>query len=164
MMRYLTLLLAFSLALPACAQRKLPRKAKAPIAAITTTPPEPVLIYQRTPCNGRCPVYTANIFADGRVEYDGQRYVPLLGKHTLSLPPATVAALLAEAKRIHFDNLAERYAGNTSDLSATIITVHPAGQSRHAVYASEGIPASLQGYINYLNGRLDPLAGVNVTE
>jgi hypothetical protein len=47
-------------------------------------------MFQRTTCNGRCPTYTASIFADGRVEYDGQRYVPLLGKHTLSLPPATV--------------------------------------------------------------------------
>lgn len=117
-MRYLLLLLACSLALPACAQRKLPRQAKATPAATKptkTTPPEPVLVYQRTPCNGRCPVYTASIFADGRVEYDGQRYVPLLGKHTLSLPPATVAAILAEARRIGFDKLAERYAGNTSD-------------------------------------------------
>ena len=163
-MRYLTLLLAFSLALPACAQRKLPRKAKAPMAATKTTPPTPVLIYQRTPCNGRCPVYTATIFANGRVEYDGQRYVPLLGKHTLSLPPATVAAMLAEAKRINFDKLAERYVGNTSDLPASIITVHPAGQPLHAVYASEDIPADLQGYITYLNTRLDPLANVNVTE
>ena len=164
MMRYLILLLALSLALPACAQRKRPRKAKAPAAATKTTPPEAVLVYQRTPCNGRCPVYTATIFADGRVEYDGQRHVPLLGKHTLSLPPATVATMLAEAKRISFDKLAERYVGNTSDLPATIITVHPAGQPLHAVYASEGIPASLQGYLNYLNGRLDPLAGINVTE
>jgi hypothetical protein len=163
-MRLLLCLLLGSLALPACAQRKLPRKAKAPTAATKATPPAPVLIYQRTPCNGRCPVYTANIFADGRVEYDGQRFVPLLGKHTLSLPPATVAAMLAEAKRINFDKLTERYAGNTSDLPASIITVHPAGQPLHAVYATEGIPASLQGYINYLNGRLDPLAGINVME
>ncbi len=164
-MRYLLWVLAFSLALPACAQRKQPRKAK-PAKAVAATPQakEPVLVYQRTPCNGRCPAYTATIFADGRVEYDGQRFVPLLGKHTLSLPPATVAALLAEAKRIKFSTLADRYAGNTSDLPASIITVHPAGQPLHAVYASEGIPANLQGYIDYLNGRLDPLAGVNVTE
>jgi hypothetical protein len=166
-MRYLLWLLAFSLALPACAQRKLPRKtktAKTTAAAVTPKSQEPVLVYQRTPCYGRCPAYTATIFADGRVEYDGQRSVPLLGKHTLSLPPATVAAMLAEAKRINFTSLADRYAGNTSDLPASIITVHPTGQPLHAVYASEGIPAALQGYIDYLNGRLDPLAGVNVTE
>jgi hypothetical protein len=162
-MRYLTLLLALSLALPACAQRKLPRKATA-TAATKSMPPEPVLVYQRTPCNGRCPVYTATIFADGRVEYDGQRYVPLLGKHTLSLPPATVAAMLAEAKRINFDKLAERYVGNTSDLPATIVTVHPAGQPLHAVYAAEGIPENLRSYLTYLSGRLDPLADANATE
>ena len=164
-MRLLLCLLLGALVLPACAQRKLPRKAKpAKTAAATPKAQEPVLVYQRTPCYGRCSVYTATIFADGRVEYDGQRFVPLLGKHTLSLPPATVAAMLAEARRINFDQFSERYVGNTSDLPATIITVHPAGQALHAVYASENIPASLKGYIDYLNGRLDPLAGVNVTE
>lgn len=166
-MRALLFLLACSLALPACAQRKLPRRAKSTPAATKpakATPAEPVLVYQRTPCNGRCPVYTATIFADGRVEYDGQRYVALLGKHTLSLPPATVTAMLAEARRIKFDQLAERYAGNTSDLPATIITVHPAGKPLHAVYAAENIPAGLQGYITYLNGRLDPLANNSPTE
>jgi hypothetical protein len=161
-MRLLCLLLV-SLALPACAQHKAPRKAKAAATTVAQpTTPEPVLVYQRTPCYGRCPAYTATIFADGRVEYDGQRFVPLLGKHTLSLPPATVADLLAEAKRINFSALADRYSNNTSDIPATIITVHPVGQPLHAVYASENIPANLQGYINYLSGRLDPLAGVNV--
>lgn len=162
-MRYLLWLLALSLALPACAQRKQPRKAKAKPATTLTNPTKkaPVLVYQRTPCNGRCPVYTATIFADGRVEYDGQRFVPLLGQHTLSLPPAEVAALVAEAQRIGFSTLAERYTGNTSDLPASIITVQPAGQAAHAVYAAEGIPAKLQAYINYLNEHLDPLAGLN---
>jgi hypothetical protein len=90
-MRYYIWLLALLLTLPACAQKKLLRKSKA--TATVSTPSrqaEPVLVLQRTPCNGRCPTYTASIFADGRVEYDGQRYVPLLGKHTLSLPPAMV--------------------------------------------------------------------------
>jgi hypothetical protein len=164
-MRYCIWLLALLLTLPACAQKKLPRKSKATTTAPTPSrQAEPVLVFQRTPCNGRCPTYTATIFADGRVEYDGQRYVPLLGKRTLSLPPATVMQLLAEAKRIHFEQLQERYAGNTSDLPATIITVRQSGTAAKAVFASEDIPANLQGYINYLKARLDPLAGVNVQE
>ncbi len=165
-MRLFLYLLLGALAFPACAQRQQPRKAKpgAAAAAVAPTASEPVLVYQRTPCNGRCPVYTASIFANGRVEYDGQRYVALLGKHTLSLPPATVAAMLAEARRIGFAKLAERYTGNTADLPATIITVHPAGKPLHAVYAAENIPASLQGYIDYLNSRIDPLSGTNVME
>jgi hypothetical protein len=164
-MRYCIWLLALLLTLPACTQKKLPRKSKA--AATAPTPSrqaEPVLVFQRTPCNGRCSTYTATIFADGRVEYDGQRYVPLLGKHTLSLPPATVTQLLAEAKHIHFEQLQERYAGNTSDLPATLITVRQPGAAAKAVYASEGIPEKLQQYISYLTRMLDPLAGIGVEE
>jgi hypothetical protein len=164
-MRYLLWLLVFSLALPACAQRKLPRKSK--VAAVAPAPakaPEPVLIFQRTPCYGTCPTYTASIFADGRVEYEGQRFVNLLGKHTLRLPPATVQELLAEAKRIDFNKLQEKYSGNTSDLPATIITVHPVGQPAKAVYAEEGIPANLQGYIKYLQSKIDPLSDTRPTE
>jgi len=162
-MRYVLWLLAFSLALPACAQKKMPRKNRAATAAtVAPRQQEPVLVYQRTPCYGRCPSYTASVFTDGRVEYDGQRYVPLVGKHTLSLPPATVAELVAEGKKIGFAQLKDRYAGNTSDLPATIITLHPAGQPAKAVYASEDIPANLQAYIKYLNEHLDPLAGLSM--
>jgi hypothetical protein len=159
-MRYLIWLLAFSFILPACAQKAKPRKNKTATSKVVkaTQTQEPVLVFQRTPCNGTCPVYTANIFADGRVEYDGQRFVGLLGKHTLSLPVVTVNELLAEAKRINFGKFQERYSGNTSDLPANIITVHPAGQPRKAVYAEENVPADLQQYIKLLHSKLDPLA------
>ena len=165
-MRFILWLLVFSLALPAGAQKRGPRKSKTAVAAAPTprpqAEPKPVLVFQRTPCYGTCPAYTATVFADGRVEYDGQRFVPVLGKHTLQLPVATVNQLLAEAKRIEFNKLAERYSGNTSDLPATIITVHPLGQPLKAVFAETGIPANLQGYINYLKSKLDPLAGIGI--
>jgi hypothetical protein len=166
-MRYFTWLLALSLSLPACAQQKLPRKNRAATAVTVPTPSreaEPVLVFQQTPCNGRCPTYTATIFADGRVEYNGQRYVPRLGNHTLSLPPATVAKLLAEAKSLHFEQLQERYAGSTTDLPATIITVRQPGAAAKVVYAAESIPEKLQGYINLLKHQLEPLAGLNMQE
>lgn len=159
-MRYLIWLLALALTLPACAQKAKPRKGKAATSKTTklAQPQEPVLVFQRTPCHGTCPVYTATIFADGRVEYDGQRFVNLLGKHTLNLPVATVNELLAEAKRINFNKFQERYSGNTSDLPANIITVHPAGQPLKAVYAEENVPAELESYIKLLHSKIDPLA------
>jgi hypothetical protein len=169
-MRYLFWLLAFSFALPVLAQRQPPRRVfpttrkESKVAQHVKATAAPVLVFQRTPCYGKCPAYTATIFADGRVDYDGQRYVKLLGKHTLSLPVTKVNALLAEAKRINFSQFDERYAGNTTDLPATIVTVQPVGQQLHAVFAEDNIPASLQGYIDYLKGQLDPLAGINVLE
>lgn len=156
-MRFLSWLLVCSLLLPACAHKKMPRASRA--AAAPTPPAAPVLVFERTPCFGTCPAYVASIFADGRVEYEGRRFVLVRGKQTFRLPPDTVAALLAEARRIGFSQLDERYAGLTSDLPATSITVHPTGQPGKSVFASENIPVGLQAYIQYLGRRLDLLAG-----
>jgi hypothetical protein len=159
-MRYLLFLLAISLALPGYAQKVKSRKTK---AMTTTTVPAataataPVLVFQRTPCHGTCPTYKAAIYADGRVEYEGERFVNLMGKHTLHLPAATVSQMLTEAKRIGFNKLRDRYAGDTYDLPSTIITVQPTGQPAKSVYAMQDIPENLQGYIDYLNKQLDPL-------
>ncbi|MGI4741696.1 MAG: DUF6438 domain-containing protein [Janthinobacterium lividum] len=165
-MRTLPWLLALTLTLPACAHRKMPLAGgQAAATAMAPTPPtqaEPVLVFQRTPCYGTCPAYTASVFADGQVEYEGERFVPVLGRHTLRLPPATVAEMLAEGQRIGFRKLEARYSNHTSDLPSTVITLHPAGQPAKSVSAEEGIPESLKGYIAYLQARLDPLAGIGV--
>lgn len=160
-MRCLLLLLALSLALPGHAQKVKLRKTKAMSTNQAPLPKgatEPVLTFQRTPCHGTCPTYKAAIYADGRVEYEGERFVNRIGKHTLRLPATTVNQMLAEAKRINFNKLRNRYAGDTYDLPSTIITVQPVGQPAKSVYAMEDIPANLQGYIEYLNKQIDPLA------
>lgn len=163
-MRSLPWLFALLLAAPACAHQKMPRASQ---AASAPTPPaqvEPVLVFQRTPCYGTCPAYTATVFADGRVEYEGQRFVPVLGAHTLRLPSTTVAEMLSEGQRIGFRKLAARYSHNTSDLPSTVITLHPAGQPAKSVSAEEDLPENLKGYIAYLQARLDPLAGIGATK
>lgn len=168
-MRLALHLLPFTAILGACAQRvaqapatKLPKPRTVSTIPINTLPGDTVLVFQRTACYGTCPAYTATVFRDGRVAYLGERFVPVLGPRTLSLPPATVSALLNEARRINFNGLAHHYTSNVSDLPATIITVYQPGQARYRVFAESAIPAPLQGYIDYLKGRLDPLAGLNL--
>ncbi len=165
-------LLALGALLPACAQRAAGPAATTPVAGlphkprtvstipINTAPADTVLVFQRTPCYGTCPTYTATIFRNGQVSYHGERFVPLTGQHTLSLAPATVTAMLDEARRIDFNQLAPSYTSNISDLPATIITVYLPGQQRHRVAAESNIPAPLQSYIAYLKSKLDPLAGL----
>ncbi len=159
-MRYLLLLLALSLALPGQAQKIKPRKTK---AMTTTQAPvkgatEPVLVVQRTPCHGTCPVYKAAIYADGRVEYEGECFVNRMGKHTLRLPVATVNQMLAEAKRINFNSFRDQYVGDVYDLPSTIVTVQPVGQPAKKVEARQDIPEKLQAYLDYLYKQLDSLA------
>jgi hypothetical protein len=165
-------LLALAALLPACAQHVAAPAAATPASSsfhkprtvstipINTAPTDTVLVFQRTPCHGTCPIYTATIFRNGKVAYNGERFVPLLGSHELHLAPATVTAMLAEAKRINFNQLAPSYTANVSDLPSSIITVYQPGQPRHRVLAEASIPAPLQGYITYLKSKIDPLAGL----
>lgn len=163
-------LLALGALLPACAQHVAAPAAAAPsfhkprtvsTIPINTAPTDTVLVFQRTPCHGTCPIYTATIFRNGKVAYNGERFVPVLGSHELRLDPATVTDLLAEAQRINFNGLAPSYTANVSDLPSTIITVYQPGQPRHRVLAEAGIPAPLQGYITYLKSKINPLAGLS---
>ena len=123
---------------------------------------EPVLVFQRTACEGTCPVYTATVFADGRVAYVGEYAVPVLGQRTLHLPATQVAALLAEARRIHFEQFKEQYRGTITDLPGTVVTVRQPGQAAKTVAVEEALPLPkpLQTFLTQVGRCLDPLAGL----
>ena len=169
-------LLGLAVILPACAQHRLPQQPASskqvpvtrprPISTIPihTSPQDTALVFQRTLCYGTCPSYTATIFRDGRVAYVGERFVPLLGVRSDSLPQAIVMAMLDEARRINFTALQPKYTRNVSDLPSTIIAVYLPGRHVHRVEAAQGIPDNLKGYIAYLRDRVDPLAGLNATK
>ena len=124
--------------------------------------PPPVLVFQRTPCEGTCPAYTARVFADGRVAYEGLYAVPVLGRRTLRLPAATVAQLLAEARRLPLAQLRERYRSPATDMPAAVLTVQLPGSAARTVWAEAGVPLppALAAYLAHLGQCLDPLAGL----
>lgn len=154
--------------LPACAQKHVAsqtRPAPTRPRTVSTIPintalGDTVLVFQRTPCFGKCPTYTATVFRNGRVEYLGERWVPVLGKHTTQLPAATVTEMLAAARRIDFNSLPPQFTGNVSDLPGVIIAVYQPGQHVHRVEGNQNMPENLQGYITYLRSQLDPVAGI----
>lgn len=177
-MRYFAaflLLLAFGFALPACAQnqkkttqkvkiKKATKKsavAKPPIQGKSET--SPVLTFERTPCFGTCPAYTMQVFADGRVAYEGRRGVPMLGTKELKLPASAVADMLRQAKEARFEQFQDRYSQNTTDLPSTIIAVRqPNGQLKKVVL-EEGAPANVQQLFIYIGNQLDALAKLSTS-
>jgi|GEM_PF-1294062 len=178
---FLLLLLAAVLSLPSLAQTS-PKKTKvvtkktaaktkakakpAPVKKAVAPAEEaeaPVVVFKRTTCLGPCPVYSANVFADGRVEYEGQRNVGVVGKKEFTLPITTVAEMLRLSQEAHFDQLKDVYTKGATDLPSTIVAVLlPSGQMK-AVSVEEGAPEELMGFINYLRAQLDPLAGLVTT-
>ena len=152
-MRPLFCLLALAATLPAAAQQVAPAT-KAPA-------PQPVLVFQRWGCEGTCPDYCFAVYLDGRVAYDGRFYVPVPGQRTLHLPAAEVAALLAEARRVHFEQLMGNYGHGETDRPGVSVTVQQPGQAATTIAAEVGAgPAALQAFFTYLGQRLNPRAGL----
>lgn len=177
-MRYFTallLLVAFNCTLPACAQpaqpptqkvksQKASKKAAAREARLAAAKAKnevgPVLTFERTRCFGKCPAYVMQVFADGRVAYEGRRDVPVMGPKEFKLPTATVADMLRTAKEAHFDQFEDRYSRHTSDLPSVVVSIRQSFGQLKTVSVEEGEPANVRMFITYLATQFDSLAQV----
>ena len=164
-MHHLALLLSLtigSLALPACTRKaQAPQTAATPkttVVAADSQEAGPVLTFQRTPCFGTCPGYSMKVYADGRVEYEGTRAVPLMGQRELQLPPATVAGMLRQAQQAHFDQFKDTYLSGASDLPTTIIAIRQPNGELKTVVAENNAPANVREFFNTLTMQFDMLA------
>jgi len=89
-------------------------------------PSDALISLQRTSCFGPCPVYTVKIEARGRVTYEGEKFVRVVGRQTARIDIAAVAKLLAHAERIHFFDMRNAYrAIENPDGSTTMVTDLP---------------------------------------
>ena len=118
------------------------------------------LTFERTMCLGTCPSYTARVFADGRVAYEGRYQVPVLGKKEFRLSKAVVTEALRMAQEAHFDTLKPMYSSGVTDVPSTLVGVRLAGGQLKTVQVEDNAPEELQSLIAYLRGQLDPLAGL----
>lgn len=73
-------------------------------------PPDDIHIrLERTPCEGKCPTYTIDIDGNGRVTYEGIRWVATLGRHTWQVPREDVEDLVGRFLEAHFFEAAPEY-------------------------------------------------------
>ena len=176
-MRLLSLLLLLSFfsfaACPAVAQRVATNKIKVKKASKKTvvkaakpapTASLPVLTFERTPCFGTCPGYKMEVYADGRVAYEGTRAVPIMGKKELTMPASAVSVLLSKASEAHFEKFEKRYSRNTSDLPSTIIGIRQPDGSLKMVTVEEGAPDNVKNLFAAFGTQLDQVAQLNGLE
>ena len=157
----------FALAPTAGAQHAPSKKAKVKKAGQKTasTPQLPVpasagpmLTFERTPCFGTCPAYSMQVFANGRVAYEGRHAVPLMGKHELQLPATTVTEMLRRAKAAYFETFAKEYKTGATDLPSTVVAIRQPDGSFKKVTAESNAPENVKGYFAYLTAQFDQLA------
>jgi hypothetical protein len=115
---------------------------------------------QRTSCFGPCPMYTVTIDARGKVTYEGEGGVRVIGRRTARIDQSTVAELLAKAESIHFFRMRDayraiRYPDGTMmsgiDGPTAFVTVTVNGQTKK-VEDYLGAPDSLVAFEREIDG------------
>lgn len=108
-------------------------------AACASAAPEPsptpdyaglVITLERTACFGACPIYGLTVYGDGRVEYEGVRFVDVTGRQTSTLSPSQVRELAAALEQAGYFNLKDDYTVPVTDLPTTITSVTLGGRTK----------------------------------
>jgi hypothetical protein len=126
----------FCIGLAACASQK--NGVKKGKDANTKTPIITELSLNRTVCYGRCPDYTLEIFANGKVIYTGRRFAEPQGTWEKMMGEAKVKGILAQAAAYRIDTCQESYRVNISDVPAVNYTYTVDGAERKIANANFG--------------------------
>ncbi|MBT4340004.1 MAG: hypothetical protein HOD63_15545 [Bacteroidetes bacterium] len=77
---------------------------------------------KRTPCYGSCPVYEAEVLADGSVKYIGEMFVKKTGIHKWKLELDKVELLNKLICKYDYFNIEEKECSNLTSCSPSCIT------------------------------------------
>lgn len=75
--------------------------------------PAGVITLERTACFGTCPIYTLTLYSDGRVVYNGDKFVEITGEHEAQIDPLEVRALVDLMLNGGYFDLEDAYTNRT---------------------------------------------------
>ncbi len=140
--------------LTACHTPKDTKSAATTSAAAQAAPA--IIRFERTPCMGQCPTYTAEITADGTLRYTGRKFAPKEGDTTARVAPDFIAAVRAAAKEMRFDLMpSDKYGHGMMDAPSAILTI-----DGHTVTCVGGeCPPELKRLHNYVDREVTTALG-----
>jgi (2Fe-2S) ferredoxin len=90
-----------------------------------------VITLERTACYGYCPVYKLVIYGDGRVIYEGTKYVETLGTKMGSISEEKVKQMIYEFRKINYFSLKDSYQHlDATDMPGVITSLTIDGQKK----------------------------------
>ncbi|MEL6635359.1 MAG: DUF6438 domain-containing protein [Bacteroidota bacterium] len=108
----------FALAMLACNGTKPGKNAANP-----ATNPNALLIQMRkSACFGQCPVYTLEVFANGRVDYRGTNHTDKMGLYRRQVPTAELEQLVADFRAAQLPQYDSLYLSGLTDLQLTSLS------------------------------------------
>src|SRR5579871_5674807 len=128
--------------------------------AATQTVNAPVITLERTACFGTCPVYTVEIYADGTVKYNGEKFVQVMGEQTSQINPQTVTAMVAAFREAGYFDWDDFNSMTISDLPSVITSVTDNGVT-HRIERYTGDSSAPLSLI-YLEQWIDAMANTQL--
>ena len=129
------------------------------IAASEKCDNDVVITIERTNCFGDCPVYSAQIYADGAVVYTGKMFVKETGERRFKIPQEKLQELIKEFERVDYFSLKDKYDAENgmtvTDLPTTTTSLCLDGRKKKVVNYY-GAPKKLFE----LEDKIDLLAGL----
>lgn len=132
----------------------------APVEAGPVATEPATITLTRGVCFGFCPDYTVTIESDGRVSYEGRRFVAVAGRQEARVAPGEVQHLLARFDAIGFMDLRDAYRARVSDLPTYTVTLTRGGV-RKQVLDYGGVHAGMPAAVRELQDEIDRVAGVD---
>src|ERR1043165_1978694 len=119
-----------------------------------------LITIERGACFGSCPIYSAQIYADGTVVYGGKNYVKTIGEQRFKISQDRIQNLIKEFERIDYWSLKDKYETDengvsVTDLPTTTTSICLEGKKKRVVNYYHA-PRKL----DELEDKLDSLAGL----
>ncbi len=103
------------------------------------------LTLERTACFGFCPIYKLTVYGNGKVVYEGKRFVKITGTRTTTISQQAVRKLIADFQKIHYFKLQDNYTGGHTDAPSAItsLTMGKKQKTVHHYLPSPDAPSQL---------------------
>ena len=89
---------------------------------------KPIITFQKTACFGKCPVYSLEIFADGKIKYKGEKNTDKIGEYVKSLSKDEIKSLKESFISADFFSFKDEYTSKKTDLPTTYISFENEGK------------------------------------
>jgi hypothetical protein len=121
---------------------------------------EVLITIERGACYGICPIYSAQISADGTVVYNGVENVKIKGRKRFKIPKAKVQELVKAFESINYFSLKDKYETDENgmriaDLPTVTTSISLKGKTKKVIH-NYGAPKELRE----LENKIDEAAGM----
>lgn len=96
-------------------------------------PKDLVIELHRIMCPGACPDYSVFVYGDGRIVYEGRRYVAVKGRREGRILGTRVKQLLDQFYKANYFSLKDRYDAIATDGAITKTSIFADGKTKEVV-------------------------------